>query len=314
VSVPELSRLQPVDLREAWKNESADFTPWLASKENLPLLGEALGIELELESTEKSVGPFFADILCRVPGSDQWVLIENQLEQTDHTHLGQIITYAAGLNAVTVIWVARKFVEQHRAALDWLNEVTGEGTNFFGVEVELWRIGDSQMAPKFNVVSRPNSWVKQTRKPTGQAWDEASFFDALQKRVPAAVEPARAIVAWADTNMPDDWWGEGVQDGSFYPGLRLGSDWHMIASLWTYGSLEFQFQRMKLRPVFESEERRLELLRKLNADVGLQLPEDRVGVRPSVPLAQFSDPTKLAALLEVFDWYVAELRAGYAEG
>ena len=103
MAIPDLARLESINLREAWVSEPADFTPWLARKENLELLGESLGIPLELESTEQSVGPFAADILCRDPLSEQWVLIENQLAQTDHTHLGQIITYAAGLNAVTVI-------------------------------------------------------------------------------------------------------------------------------------------------------------------------------------------------------------------
>lgn len=197
MAVPNLSRLRRVELREAWKNQSADFTPWLAHEENLALLSESLGIPLELEATEKSVGPFAADILCKDPINEQWVLIENQLEQTDHTHLGQIITYSAGFSAVTMIWIAGTFVEQHRAALDWLNEITSEGTNFFGVEVELWRIGDSeQMAPKFNIVSKPNAWSKQVPKAARESreWNEEAFFAALEERVPAAVGPARAIL------------------------------------------------------------------------------------------------------------------------
>lgn len=122
------------------------------------LLGDAIGIELEVEATEKNVGPFRADILCKDTANSNWVLVENQLERTDHVHLGQLITYASGLKAVTIVWVAPRFADEHRAALDWLNEVTTEGVNFFGLEVELWRIGDSPMAPKFNVVSKPNNW------------------------------------------------------------------------------------------------------------------------------------------------------------
>jgi hypothetical protein len=88
------------------------------------------------------------------------VLIENQLERTDHTHLGQLLTYAAGLSAVTIVWVAEAFTEEHRATLDWLNEITEDRFNFFGLEIELWRIGDSPVAPKFNIVSKPNDWSK----------------------------------------------------------------------------------------------------------------------------------------------------------
>ena len=145
-----------------WSKEAGDFTPWLAQDKNLSLLGETIGLELELEAQEKNVGPFRADLLCKNTATDTWVLIENQLERTDHTHLGQLLTYAAGLNAVTIVWVASRFAEDHRAALDWLNEVTGSNINFFGLEIELWKIGDSEVAPKFNVASKPNDWTKST--------------------------------------------------------------------------------------------------------------------------------------------------------
>lgn len=155
-----LGQLQRVDLREAWESESGDFTPWLASAENIALLGDAIGMELEVESQEQSVGKFRADILCRDTANQSWVLIENQLEKTDHGHLGQLITYAAGLEAATIVWVAAEIRDEHRAALDWLNHITSEQFMFFGLEVELWRIGDSLMAPKFNVVCKPNDWSR----------------------------------------------------------------------------------------------------------------------------------------------------------
>lgn len=156
----EFGRLEKIDLREGWLSEAQHFTPWLAQEENLLLLGDALGLELELEAQERSVGPFRADILCKDTADGSWVLIENQLERTDHRHLGQLITYAAGLNAVTIIWIAAGFAEEHRAACDWLNEMTDKSVRIFGLEVELWRIGDSPVAPKFNVVSKPNDWSK----------------------------------------------------------------------------------------------------------------------------------------------------------
>ncbi len=155
-----LERLTKVPLRDFWEGEASDFTPWLADEENISLLGETIGIEMEVEAQEKNVGPFRADILCKDTVTDSSVLIENQLERTNHTHLGQLLTYAAGLEAVTVVWIAEHFTEEHRAALDWLNEITDEGFSFFGLEIQLWRINDSPMAPKFNVVSHPNSWQK----------------------------------------------------------------------------------------------------------------------------------------------------------
>ena len=160
---PPLGRLERVDdLRKAWATEDQDFTPWLARPENLAILAETLGLKLETEAQEKRVGPFRADILCKEigSGSDAWVLIENQLERTNHIHLGQLMTYAAGLKAVTVIWIAASFTDEHRAALDWLNGITDEQFHFFGLEVELWRIGGSPPAPKFNIVSKPNDWSR----------------------------------------------------------------------------------------------------------------------------------------------------------
>jgi len=156
-----LGRLTRVPLRTIWQHEALGFTPWLAQQENLDLLGETLGLAIELFSREHDVGPFSADIVCTTKDTNEKVVIENQLEKTDHKHLGQIITYAAGLEARTVIWVAEVFTDEHRAAIDWLNSVSNERIGFFAVEVELWRIGDSAPAPKFNVVSRPNSWSKR---------------------------------------------------------------------------------------------------------------------------------------------------------
>lgn len=164
-----LGRLEKIDLRTYWKKEATDFTPWLAKEENIQLLSETIGIELEVQSQEQSVGPFSADILCKDTMNDHYVLIENQLEKTDHTHLGQLMTYAAGLDAVTIIWIAQKFTEEHRAALDWLNRITDDTFNFFGIEIELFKIGDSKPAPLFNLVSKPNDWSKQVKKSTSNS-------------------------------------------------------------------------------------------------------------------------------------------------
>lgn len=155
---PTLGRLQKVEIREIWRNEAADFTPWLAEAENLKLLGDTIGMELELESVEKEVGRFYADILCRETTSDRYVVVENQVERTDHDHLGKTITYSAGLGATAVVWIAKHFTDEHRAAFDWLNEITGADVAFFGLEIEAWRIGDSPAAPKFNIVCRPNDF------------------------------------------------------------------------------------------------------------------------------------------------------------
>lgn len=158
-----LGRLTRIDdLRAQWPGEASHFTPWLAEEDNIALLGDTLGIEMEVEAVEQNVGPFRADILAKDTATDGWVLIENQLERTDHTHLGQLMTYAAGLDAATIVWIAAKVAPDHRKAMDWLNEITDETFRFFALEIELWRIGDSLAAPKFNVICQPNDWQKST--------------------------------------------------------------------------------------------------------------------------------------------------------
>jgi hypothetical protein len=127
-------------------------------------LSEEINMDLEVQSSEEPVGPFRADILCKDTATDNFVLIENQYGRTDHKHLGQLMTYASGLNAVTIIWISERFTEEHRAALDWLNSKTDETVEFFGIEIELYRIGDSAPAPKFNIVAKPNNWSKTVRR------------------------------------------------------------------------------------------------------------------------------------------------------
>ena len=139
-------------------------------------------MDLEVEAQERAVGPFRADILCKDISTNRWVLIENQLERTDHTHLGQLLTYASGLEAVTIVWIAARFTEEHRSTLDWLNKITDESFRFFGLEVELWRIGDSPAAPKFNVVSKPNDWSHSVAQ-AARVIDDAELSDTrLEQR------------------------------------------------------------------------------------------------------------------------------------
>ena len=156
----DLGAIERVDLREVWPHEAQDFTPWLA--DNLDKLGEALGLDLELQSVEAAVGSFSLDVLAYDLGSNRPIIIENQLEVTNHDHLGKLLTYAAGYDAYAIIWLTREFRDEHRQALDWLNQRTDEETQFFGVVVEAWRIDGSRPAPHFRVVAMPNNWQKRT--------------------------------------------------------------------------------------------------------------------------------------------------------
>ena len=158
-----LGTLKRLDLREYWKHEALDFTKWLSEPENIAILSDEIGIGIEVTQTEASVGRFNVDILAQEENTGRKIIIENQLEMTDHTHLGQLITYAAGLEAQYVIWIVREVREEHRQAVDWLNEHTDEDISFFLVALELWQIGNSDPAPKFSVLSRPNEWKKSVK-------------------------------------------------------------------------------------------------------------------------------------------------------
>ena len=163
----EFGELKSVDVRTAWPHEAHNFTPWLA--DNLERLSAAIGVPLESEGTEVAVGPFAADILARNPMDGSRVLIENQLETADHTHLGQILAYLAGLEAQTIIWVARDFQEPHLSAIRWLNEHTTDPYAFFAVRVRVVQIADSPLAPLFEVLERPSGWDRQVRALTQEA-------------------------------------------------------------------------------------------------------------------------------------------------
>ena len=177
----ELGTIKRIDAREVWKHEALEFTPWL--KENITLLGSALGLDLDLVESEVPVGPFSADLVAKDVSNNRWVVIENQLAPTDHSHLGQLLTYGAGTEASVFVWISPQFHEEHRAALDWLNEHSGEDVLFFGVVIELLAVDDSKPAPNFKLVSFPNEWRKRSpgaRGPVSQKGAAyAEFFGDL---------------------------------------------------------------------------------------------------------------------------------------
>ena len=164
MSSSELGKLVSTDLRKAWPHEAHDFTPWLA--ENLDRLSDVIGIELDLEGCEVQVGPYRADIVANEPADGTRVLIENQLEDANLQHLGQVLAYLAGLEAKIVVWIAKEFDEQHRSAIRWLNDHTDDPFAFFAVRIRVVQIGKSPLAPIFEVLERPNEWDRRVQEAT----------------------------------------------------------------------------------------------------------------------------------------------------
>ena len=164
----ELGKFKKIELREVWGSEPRDFTKWLAKKENIALLSDELGLDIEVVQTEAGVGDFSVDILAKETDTDKKVIIENQLESTDHDHLGKLITYAAGYDAVYIIWIVKEVRDEHKRAIDWLNEHTDENIFLFIVKIELWQIENSPIAPKFKIISEANDWAKVIKSSSGK--------------------------------------------------------------------------------------------------------------------------------------------------
>jgi len=205
----ELGTLKTITPRKKWNNEARDFTPWLAN--NIEELNKTLGLELEVENTEVAVGPYSADILAKDTGTGKYVVIENQLEKTNHDHLGKSITYASVLDASSIIWIATNFTEEHKKSLDWLNDHTNDEISFYGVQIELWQIDNSNAALKFNVVSKPNQAVRQAarskavedlsenRKFQFEFWSKFRDKLAKTKKIPSLQTPRPQY--WFDVSL-----------------------------------------------------------------------------------------------------------------
>ncbi len=201
----DLGRIERLDARAVWAHEAHDFTPWLLS--NADHLAEVLGIDLELHRNEEPVGGYSLDLIGRDLTNDAVLMVENQLAGTDHSHLGQLLTYAAGTTASTVVWIATSFREEHRQALDWLNENTGQNVHFFGVELEVVRIGDSAPAPLLKVVAQPNDWQKEIRARTQATASGGKAALYLEFWTRALTETRSAHPEWtsASKGQPQNW-------------------------------------------------------------------------------------------------------------
>ena len=215
----QVGRLKKVQLREVWKHEARDFTPWLM--ENPDILGDALGLDIEFTTSEQQVGPFAVDIIGKDLTYNSVLIVENQLERTDHTHLGQLITYAANTDAVTVVWIAKVFTEEHRQAIDYLNRLAGDSgsARFYAVQVSAVQIGNSSPAALLELVAQPNdthasmsSAVKDAIEPTGRAavcrelWRK--YFEAVQERHPELTKYSKPQGAnWQQVNSVKGGWG-----------------------------------------------------------------------------------------------------------
>ncbi len=224
-----LSKLTKVDLRDVWGHESIDFTKWLARQENLEILSEEIGIDIKLSKIEANVGRFSVDILAEEEASGRKIIIENQLENTDHDHLGKIITYASGYDAEIIIWLVRDVREEHRKAIDWLNEHTDENINFFLIKLELWQIEESNPAPKFQMLVSPNEWAKTIKTSfssselTNTNLQQLEFWDKFKNYVREKDRHIRL-----QTPRPQHWYDISMGSSDGHIDLTLNSRENLI--------------------------------------------------------------------------------------
>lgn len=168
---PDFRELESQDVREYWDHEAQDFTPWLANQirsENASHLEDVLGLDLEIIATEKSVGKYSVDILSEVGADDRQVVIENQLNTSDHDHLGKCIAYAAGVDADIIVWVSPSFNDEHKDAFQWLNKNSREGIDLFAIRLEVWKIADSPPAVRLNPAEDPSEWKSKAKRSEGE--------------------------------------------------------------------------------------------------------------------------------------------------
>jgi hypothetical protein len=224
-AMQKLGRLTRIDAREVWTHEAHDFTPWL--HDNIALLAEALGFDIEATGREVAVRDFSVDVVGKTTPGGRSVIVENQLASTDHSHLGQLLTYASGLEAAVIVWLAPRFRDERRQVLDWLNAHTVEGIDFFGVELELLRIDDSAAAPHFKLVAQPNEWAKTTREaaspsqPNERGLRYQRFFEALL----TGFKAQRPNLTSASRVGPDSWFGfSGGRTGFSFVWAVVGSN------------------------------------------------------------------------------------------
>lgn len=224
MAAKEIGRLEQVDLREVWAHEAYDLTRWLADGDNLDVLSQTIGVNLLDVQIEVSVGRYQVDILAEDEAGRR-IIIENQLESSDHDHLGKLVTYAAGLDASVAVWVVKIAREEHEQAIHWLNENSPDDVGFFLIQLEAWKIGDSAPAPRFNIIAQPNNWareVKQTsggRAVTSMKLFQAEFFELVRE---LGLERASNVKSWAKA-LPQNWYTVAIGRSGVHVTLTLNS-------------------------------------------------------------------------------------------
>jgi hypothetical protein len=297
MNTPHLGNLEIKDPREIWGDEAKDFTPWLAQPENLKQLAKALDMELELEGVEVSVGPYSADIVANDATSNSRVVVENQLEKTNHDHLGKVLTYASGLEAKVIIWIAREFTEEHRRAVDYLNECTGGKLRLYAVQIQLFQIANSPPAPYFNIVAKPNEYTAAAQiKETDFTETKAlylAFWDSFKEHCKATGTALSLRKA-----RPQHWYGFALGRSKFSLNLTVSAMYNRVGC-------EIYLRGVNAKKAFKLLEHQKASIEKETGPLQWQELPDGQDCRVVLYKPDF-DPAQKSAWPEGFKWMKAE--------
>ena len=272
-----IGKLKEVDVRELWRHEQYDFSKWLSKAENIEYLNEILGLTLVSVDNEVYVGPYRCDLVAKDETSGITVIVENQLEGTNHDHLGKIITYASGLDAKVIVWIVKEAKEEHRAAIEWLNNNTGTDINFFLIEIHAYKIGDSDPAPKFEIVEKPNDFVKRSKgkgENTELNRSQAArlyFWEEFNKVLVSRGKPFN--IRKANT---DHWYDVAVGSSDAHVSINLvNKDRKIVVELYINNN----------KQLFDSLRKQKEAIEK---DLGFELDWDRLGEQKKASRIKYS--------------------------
>ena len=219
-----LGKLTEVEVRDLWKHEQYDFSEWLSKEENIEYLNDILSFTLVDVQKEATVGMYRCDILAKDETTGVKVIIENQLEASNHDHLGKIITYASGLDATVIVWIVKEAREEHRSAIEWLNNHTDENIGFFLIELHAYRIGDSLPAPKFEIIEQPNDFIKANKSNSNnseesqRALERKEFWTLFNQKIIEKGKPFNVRKA-----TTDHWYHVAIGTSEAYVGISLAN-------------------------------------------------------------------------------------------
>jgi len=302
--VPEFASLEPQDVRQYWEHEEYDFTPWLADEietEGASDLEDVLGLDVEIIEREKSVGKYNVDIYAQVVDDGRTIVIENQLQDSDHDHLGKAIAYAAGVDADIIVWLAPAFNDEHRDAMQWLNENTREGIDLFAIRLEVWRIESSPPAVRFNAIEQPSEWKEKAQRSRGELSERdqlrEEFWTAFRDQIEEASTPLSSRKPY-----PSHYYSNPIGVGGYHMSFYIDEDESELG-------LELIFED-DAEGFEELRDHAEELERELDADLYWgELRETRTGkMRSELEVKRDADIEDREQWDEYFDWMLEQGR------